>query len=381
MTRKLRIAIVAGEASGDNLGAGLMSALMNQYPNIEFAGIGGENMIAQGFQSRYPMERLSVMGFSEVIGRLFELLKIRKALRNWIIDWQPDVFIGIDAPDFNLDLELALKQSGITTVHYVSPSVWAWRQGRIKKIKKAVSHMLTFLPFEAEFYRQHQVPVSFIGHTLADKLPQKPLAELLAEQDAKTNKTKTLALLPGSRSSEVEKLGALFLQVAAEVKTQLGELSVVIPTPNRMRTEQVQAMLNAHDYGLNVEILEKGSDEALTRSDAVLVASGTATLQTMLLKKPMVVAYKMSAMSFAIISRLAKTQWVSLPNILEQADWIPERLQDDATVEQLTADVLAALTDEHKMSEFLTKACYWHEQLALDADEQAAKAVMSLIKI
>lgn len=381
MTRKLRIAIVAGEASGDNLGAGLMSALNRQYSNIEFAGIGGENMIAQGFQSRYPMERLSVMGFSEVMGRLFELLTIRKALRNWIIEWQPDVFIGIDAPDFNLDLELALKQSGITTVHYVSPSVWAWRQGRIKKIKKAVSHMLTFLPFEADFYRQHHVPVSFIGHTLADKLPQKPLATLLGELEAKTHKTKTLALLPGSRSSEVEKLGTLFLQVAAEIKSELGELNVIIPTPNEARTKQINAMLRAYDYGLNVEVLEKGSDEALTRSDAVLVASGTATLQTMLLKKPMVVAYKMSAMSFAIISRLAKTKWVSLPNILEQDDWIPERLQDDATVEQLKVDVLAALTDEHKMTEFLTKACYWHEQLALNADEQAAKAVMSLIEL
>jgi lipid-A-disaccharide synthase len=372
--------MVAGEASGDNLGAGLISALKSKHPNIEFAGIGGENMIAQGFQSRYPMERLSVMGFSEVIGRLFELLKMRKQLRKWIIDWQPDVFIGIDAPDFNLGLEFALKKAGVTTVHYVSPSVWAWRQGRIKKIKKAVNHMLTFLPFEADFYRKHDVPVSFIGHTLADKLPQVPIT-LLLEQSIGNKLTKTLAVLPGSRSSEVEKLGSLFLQVAAQVKKELGDLNVVIPTPNRARTLQVQAMLAEHKYDLDVEILEKGSDEALLRADAVLVASGTATLQTMLLKKPMVVAYKMSALSFAIISRLAKTKWVSLPNILEQADWVPERLQGDATVEQLRSDVLTALTDQENMASFLTKACYWHEQLALNADEQAAKAVLGLIEL
>ncbi|MBU2862404.1 lipid-A-disaccharide synthase [Reinekea forsetii] len=380
MERPLRIAIVAGEASGDTLGAGLMESLLKRHPNIEFAGIGGESMISHGFQSLFPIERLSVMGFSEVIGRLFELICIRKALRRWVIDWQPDVFIGIDAPDFNLDLELALKNAGITTVHYVSPSVWAWRQGRIKKIKKAVNHMLTFLPFEADFYRQHQVPVSFIGHTLADKLPQKPLAELLKQAENSTQVTKTLAVLPGSRSSEVEKLGTLFLQVAEAVKQELGSLNVVIPTPNRARTEQVRAIIANQNLNFNVEILEKQSDEALRRADAVLVASGTATLQTMLLKKPMVVAYKMSAVSFKIISLLAKTKWVSLPNILEQDDWIPERLQEQATVEQLKSDVIAALTDSTQRAEFLKKACYWHEQLALNADDQAAAAVMSLIK-
>lgn len=379
MEKPIRIAIVAGEDSGDTLGAGLIRAIKSRQPHAEFFGIGGEKMLAEGFVSHCPMERLSVMGLTEVLGRLPELLSIRKSIHRIIVDSQADVVIGIDAPDFNLGLEHRLRQSGIPTVHYVSPSVWAWRQGRIKKIKKAVDHMLTLLPFEADFYRQHGVPVTFVGHTLANQLPRKPVDGLIKVSQARQSETRTLVLMPGSRRSEIEQLGRLFLQVAEQVFNQLGSLTVIIPTPNADRTQQVKSLLAVLDLPFPVEVLEKGSDDALQRCDGVLVASGTATLQAMLLKVPMVVAYRVSTLTYAIMSRLVKTPWVSLPNILEQKEWVPERIQDSATVDQLTVDVVTMLSDESYRAAYIRRADYWHGQLALSADDRAADVVLSMV--
>jgi lipid-A-disaccharide synthase len=378
MNRPLKVALLAGEASGDTLGAGLMKALKAKHSNIEFAGIGGHKMTAQGLISRVPMERLSVMGISEVLGRLPELLRIRKAFFQWCMEWQPDVFIGIDAPDFNIPLEKKLKAAGLKTVHYVSPSVWAWRKGRIKNIRKAVDHMLTLLPFEADFYHHENIPVTFVGHTLADALPidsDKTQAKALFHISPQEN---VVAMLPGSRRNEVAKLFPLFWQTLIKLSSTVEHLRVLIPAANEARREQIDQLIAEQPANIRVTVLDQQADDAIAAADAVLVASGTATLQTMLWKTPMVVAYRMSDFSFWLMSKLATTRWVALPNILEQRDWVPERLQDDATVEQLCEDMNTALTDELYRKDFADLATQWHKKLALNADEQAANAILGL---
>lgn len=379
MSRPLRVVLVAGEISGDVLGAGLMNALKAKHAHIEFAGIGGDLMLAEGLRCWTPMERLSVMGISEVLGRLPELLRIRKNCFTKSIEFQPDVFIGIDAPDFNLGLEKRLKKAGIKTIHYVSPSVWAWRKGRLKGIRQSVNHMLTLLPFEADFYKAANIPVSFVGHTLADQLPIKPNVLEARRHLGLTEHSQILAVLPGSRGAEVSKLLPLFLETAASVREQISDLTVLIPAANQKRFDQITEMTRDYSKKLNIQISLKQADEVIASANAVLVASGTATLQTLLLKKPMVVAYKMSAFSYWLISSLAVTPWVALPNILEKRMWVPERLQGDATVEQLSSDVLKALNDEDYREAFEKRAQYWHEQLALNANESAALAVLSVI--
>jgi len=379
MARPLRVALVAGEASGDLLGAGLMQALRRLDSNIEFAGIGGDHMVAAGLVAQAPMERLSVMGLTEVLGRLPELVRIRRTFARFCHDWRPDVFIGIDAPDFNLGLEITLRRSGIKTVHYVSPSVWAWRKGRLKKIRRAVDHMLTLLPFEATFYQQEQIPVTFVGHTLADRLPMTHSPEALRQDLGLTAGIPIVAMLPGSRASEVKTLTRLFLATLARVQRQIGPIQIVIPAANDHRAKQIAAIIAEQAPDLTITLLEQRADDALAACDAVLVASGTATLQAMLWKKPMVVAYKMSALSFFIISRLATTTWVSLPNILTQRNWVPERLQAAATPERLADDLIVALEDPEYRREFVAVASEWHRKLACNADEQAAQAVMKLV--
>jgi len=378
MPRKIRIALLAGEASGDTLGAGLMRALKAKYSDIEFAGIGGEKMIAEGLVSRVPMERLSVMGITEVFSRLRELFRIRDEYEQWCTSWKPDVFVGIDAPDFNLGLEIKLKNAGIKTVHYVSPSVWAWRKGRLKKIRNAVNHMLTLLPFEAAFYQKENIPVTFVGHTLADQLPLKSDSSEIRNELGLTDGKPVIAMLPGSRSSEVKTLTTLFIESLLLAQKTIGPIHVVIPAANEHRIKQIQEIIDQHKASLSITLLLKRADDAIAASDAVLVASGTATLQTMLWKKPMVVAYKMSALSFFIMSKLATTRWVSLPNILEQRDWVPERLQDAATPEQLSIDIIKAVQDTDYRNAFIELATQWHTKLALNADEKAADAVLKL---
>ncbi len=379
MTRRLKVAVIAGEASGDTLAAGFMREIKKTHPDAEFIGIGGEKMVAEGLTSRVPMERLSVMGISEVLGRLRELLRIRREFISWCVNWQPDVFVGVDAPDFNLGVEIKLRKQGIKTVHYVSPSVWAWRKGRLKKIRKAVDHMLTLLPFEADFYVKENIPVTFVGHTLADTLPMQADASDFRRQLNLEQEATLLAVLPGSRGSEVKQLLPLFLATIVEVGKQVPNLHVVIPAANSHRKIQILEGLATFESPILITVLDQNADKAIAASDAVLVASGTATLQTMLWKKPMIVAYRMNTFSYWLISTLATTKWVSLPNILEQRDWVPERLQDAATVEHLSEDVIRALTDMDYRRLFVDRANYWHEALALNADKKAADAILSLV--
>ena len=373
MTDLMRVALVAGEASGDILGAGLMQALKAQYPQIEFIGVGGPLMQAQGLNSYFPMERLSVMGLVEVLGRLPELLSRRKRLINTLIAAKPDVFIGIDAPDFNLTLELKLRQAGIKTVHYVSPSVWAWRQKRVLKIREACDLMLTLFPFEAQFYQDHQVPVRFVGHPLADTIPQQ--ADRAAARDALnlSHDQPVVALMPGSRGGEVSRLGSLFLDAAARLRTLRPGIQFVLPCSSPERRAQLEQMLVGLDLPLT--LLNGRSHEALAACDAVLIASGTATLEALLYKRPMVVAYKVAPLTYRILKRLVTSAYISLPNLLAERLLVPEMIQDTATPEAL-AQLLAPLLDG---GEVQTEGFdVIHRALRRDASVQAAQAVLQL---
>ncbi len=373
MTDLMRVALVAGEASGDILGAGLMQALKAQYPLIEFIGVGGPLMQAQGLNSYFPMERLSVMGLVEVLGRLPELMSRRKRLISSLIDAKPDAFIGIDAPDFNLTVELKLRQAGIKTVHYVSPSVWAWRQKRVLKIRQACDLMLTLFPFEAQFYTDHQVPVRFVGHPLADTIPQQ--ADRAAAREALNlfQDQPVVALMPGSRGGEVARLGNLFLDAAVRLRTLRPCIQFVLPCSSPERRAQLEQMLVGRDVPLT--LLDGRSHEALAACDAVLIASGTATLEALLFKRPMVVAYKVAPLTYRILKRLVTSAYISLPNLLAERLLVPELIQDAATPEAL-AQLLAPLLEG---GEVQTEGFdVIHRALRRDASVQAAQEVLDL---
>jgi len=296
MTKRTRIGIVVGEASGDILGAALMTALRKRFPDAEFSGIGGPRMLALGFHSFFPQDRLAVMGLVEPLKRLPELLKIRRFLRDHFISQPPAVFIGIDAPDFNLTLEGDLKEKGIPTVHYVSPSVWAWRQKRVLKIARSVDLMLTLLPFEAKFYEQHQVPVAFVGHHLADEIPLQIDQKAARESLHIAPDARVVALLPGSRSGEVERLGTIFMQMAALCFARDPTLQFVIPAANADRYRQLHLQLSSFvDYP--IQLVNGRSQLVMSAADVVVMASGTTTLEALLLKRPMIIAYKVAGLS------------------------------------------------------------------------------------
>jgi lipid-A-disaccharide synthase len=370
----LRVALVAGEASGDILGAGLMQALRTQSPDIEFIGVGGPLMQAQGLSSYFPMERLSVMGLVEVLGRLPELLARRKRLINTLIEQKPDVFIGIDAPDFTLNIELKLRRAGIKTVHYVSPSVWAWRQKRVLKIRQGCDLMLTLFPFEAQFYQAQQVPVRFVGHPLADSIPLELDRSAARLALGLPESGPLLALLPGSRGGEVAKLGALFLDTAELLLQARPELRFVLPCASPERRTQIEALLVGRNLPLT--LLDGQSHEALAACDAVLIASGTATLEALLCQRPMVVAYKVAPLTYWILKQLVKSAYLSLPNLLAARLLVPELIQDAATASALAEQLLPLLTDG------TGQTCAFaaiHRSLRLDASTQAAGAVLALI--
>ena len=371
-------AMVAGEASGDILGAGLVKALKAQYPDAKFVGIGGPKMIAEGFDSLYPMERLSVMGLFEVLGRLPELLKIRKNLFNQIKALNPDVFIGIDAPDFNLSLEKKLKDSGLKTVHYVSPSVWAWREKRVFKIKEAVDLVLCLFPFEVDFYKKYDVPAVCVGHTLADAIELNPDVEKAKTDLSISGDHPVVAILPGSRQGEVGRLGELFLQTAERVQEKIPNVQFIIPAANEDRRIQLQQILSQHE-SINVTLLDGQSREAMTAADAVLMASGTAALEGMLLKKPLVVSYKFSAISAFFLFRMLTQKFVSLPNLLAQKELVPEILQDNANPQSLSNALLVFLQDKSASENLHDEFLKLHKSLRLNADDAAAKAVVELI--
>lgn len=377
MERPLRVGIVVGELSGDTLGEGFIKAIKQQYPDAEFVGIGGPKMKALGCESLFDMEELAVMGLVEVLGRLPRLLKVKAQLVQYFTDNPPDVFVGIDAPDFNLRLELDLKQAGIKTVHYVSPSVWAWRQKRIFKIEAATNLVLAFLPFEKAFYDKFDVPCEFIGHTLADAIPlvseKAPARELLGLEENK----QWLAVLPGSRGSELKMLSQPFIETCKRLHQSHPDLGFVVALVNQKRREQFEQAWQEFAPELDFTLVDDTARNVITASDAVLLASGTVALECMLIKRPMVVGYKVNAITAFIARRLVKTDYVSLPNILAEQEIVKEFLLEECTPDNLAPEVERLLgSDGQQMIDKFTEMHHW---IRKDADTQAANAVLALI--
>ncbi|MEN4872767.1 lipid-A-disaccharide synthase [Kosakonia cowanii] len=378
--RPLTIALVAGETSGDILGAGLIRALRARVPNARFVGVAGPRMQAEGCEAWYEMEELAVMGIVEVLGRLRRLLHIRADLTRRFSELQPDVFVGIDAPDFNITLEGNLKKRGIKTIHYVSPSVWAWRQKRVFKIGKATDLVLAFLPFEKAFYDRFNVPCRFIGHTMADAMPLDPDKNAARAHLGISPLARCLALLPGSRGAEVEMLSADFLRTAQLLRERYPELEVVVPLVNAKRREQFEQIKAQVAPDLTVHLLDGQAREAMIASDAALLASGTAALECMLAKCPMVVGYRMKPFTFWLAKRLVKTPYVSLPNLLAGREVVKELLQEECQPQALASalePLLANSETRHEMHDLFREL---HQRIRCNADEQAADAVLELAK-
>jgi lipid-A-disaccharide synthase len=378
----MHIALVAGELSGDLLGAALIAALKARYPQARFTGIGGPGMIAQGLHGLVPLERLAVMGLVEVLRHLPELFLIRRRLHQRLIADRPDVFIGIDAPDFNLGLERRLRLRGIPTVHYVSPSVWAWRPWRVRKIARAVDLMLTLFPFEAAFYEQHSVPVSNVGHPLADEIPLHSDAGEARQQLGLALPTgaRIVALLPGSRRGEVSRLAPLFLDTAHWLYTQWPNVHFLMPAATPQLYVALEALRSKRAPDLPLTLIQGHSRKVMAAAEVVLLASGTATLEAMLLKRPMVVAYRVAPVTAWLARRLVTTRYFALPNLLTGRELVPEFLQEAATVPHLGAAVLCWLSDSAASEKLMAEFSGLHVQLRRNASEQAAIAIMALLR-
>lgn len=376
----VRIAMVAGETSGDLLASHLISAIKARLPDAVFYGIGGPRMVGQGLDAWWPSETLAVMGFSDALKRYRELSGIRSALKKRLLAEPPDVFIGIDAPDFNLDLEAALKARGIPTVHYVSPSIWAWRGGRIKKIRRAVSHILALFPFEPAIYEKAGVPVTYVGHPLADQLPMSPDRNGMRERLGLSPTVPVFALLPGSRQGELRFLADTFIETARLVREALPEARFLVPLATRetrLMFEEAIYRCNAHD--LPIRLLFGHAQDAITAADGVLVASGTATLETALLKRPMVIAYKLAPFSHFLMKRMGYLPYVGLPNILAGRFVVPEFIQSDANPEKLAAALLTQYGDKEGRAAIVTEFERIHLQLRQNTAERAASAVLACL--
>lgn len=375
-----KIAIVAGEASGDLLGGHLMTALNKERSDLTFFGIAGPKMMRQGAKSLFPIEKLSVRGYFEVIKHLPGLLELRKSLLKQILDAKPDIFVGIDAPDFNFWLERQLKKHGIPTIHYVSPSIWAWRGGRIRKIKRAVTHMLALFPFEPALYEAVNMPVTFVGHPLADELPLRPNKKaartmLKLEQDELI-----IAMLPGSRQSEVQQHAELFVQTAELMSHYHKKSKFLVPLITRETRNIFENAIrkNAND-GLNLQLIFGHAHDAMEAADFVIVASGTATLEAALLKKPMIITYRMPKISWWLLKPMHYLPYVGLPNILANSFVVPELLQNDATPEKLTEKMNEMLKDKDNLQHIKQTFTEMHRTLKQNSSKKSAEVVLSYL--
>ena len=376
----MRIALVAGEASGDLLGAGLLHQLKQRFPAAEFAGVGGPRMRAEGMQVWHESDELAVMGLAEVLRHLPRLLRLRKTLHARLLEWKPDVFIGIDAPDFNLGLEKKLKRAGLRTVHYVSPSIWAWRQGRAKKIGDSADLVLCLFPMEPPIYERHGVNARFIGHPLADSFPLHPDRAAAREALALPLDEPVLALLPGSRLGEIRRLLPVFLQAARLLAESKPGVRVLIPAANARCRAEIETQLRATPLP-GALLIDGQADRAMIASDVVLLASGTATLEAMLAKRPMVVAYRISALTYRIVMGLGmmKVNRYSLPNVLANEPVVPELMQGDCTAENLVAAVTRWFDDDEARATLEPRFLAIHEKLRRNASAQAADAIAALL--
>ncbi len=378
----MRIALCAGEASGDLLGAGLIEELRKRFPDAEFAGIGGPKMRTAGLDAWFDAQELAVMGLAEVLSHLPRLLKLRKFFRQRVLDWQPDVFIGIDAPDFNLGVEKWLKTRGIRTVHYVSPSVWAWRESRAERIGESADRVLCLFPMEPPIYARHGVDAVFVGHPLADEIPLSPDRGAARARLGVTDDARVLAVLPGSRLGEIRRMLPIFLDAAALFSQTMPGLQLLIPAANSECRSAIDAELASRDTGVfNARVLDGDAQAAMIASDCVLLASGTAALEAMLCKRPMVIGHRIAPLTYRIVKAfgLLKSAHVSLPNVLAGEALVPELLQDACTPGNLAAAVSHWLDDAAAVNALLPRFDAIHRELKQDASARAADAVSSLL--
>lgn len=379
--RPIKIAIVAGEPSGDLLAAGLIAALKERLGDVTFVGIGGPQMQRQGFHSFFPMDYLSVMGITDVLKRYLQLLFLRKRLIRELTVNPPDVFIGIDYAHFNLVVEKKLKQQGIKTIHYVSPKVWAWRQKRVYKVKEAVDLVLTLFPFEKAFYQRYEVPACFVGHPLADMIDLQMDKRHLRKQAGYADSDTLITLLPGSRLGELRYLGPLYLDVMNRLSQKRPDLTFIVPLATSKAITLFEAQWRASGYPhLNIKLQQGGAREAMALANVVLVKSGTGTLEAMLLKCNMVVAYKWSALSHLIIASQLKINYVALPNLLANEGLVPEFIQKQARPEAISQCLLEKLAKGDAPARVVEKFEQLHQQLRQDANSKAAMAVIKLIQ-
>jgi lipid-A-disaccharide synthase len=378
----LRVGLVAGEASGDLLGAGLVREIRRVYPDAVFEGVAGPAMLREGVAGWLPMDRLSVMGIAEVLRHLPALLRIRRRLAARFLASPPDVVVGIDSPDFNLGLERRLRAAGIPTVHYVSPTVWAWRAGRIRGIGRAVDRVLCLLPFEQEIYAAHGIPAEYVGHPMADAIPLEPDRQASRAALGLEGAGEILALLPGSRHGEVERLGGEFAAAAARLAALRPGLRFVAAMASPSLRARFEAQLAAGAPGLQVRLFDGRSREVMAAADLVMLASGTATLEAALLKRPMVVAYRLAESSVRLIRALGlmKIGHFALPNLLAGEALVPELIQAEATPERLAAEAMALLEDAPRRARLVERFGALHVALRRNADRRAAEAVLRLVR-
>jgi len=372
--------MVAGEASGDLLASHLIAALKERLPAVEFFGIGGPKMQAQGFDAWWPLEKLSVMGYFDALRNFREIAGIRRRLKKRLLDQRPDIFIGVDAPDFNLGLEVDLKAAGITTIHYVSPSIWAWRGGRIKKIGRAVNRILALFPMEPPLYQKAGIPVTYVGHPLADIIPLETSQSAVREALQIPAKAPVFALLPGSRQGELALMADTFVQTARQVREHLPEALFVVPLATRETRLQFEAAIYRQQAAdLPFRLLFGHAQDALGAADVSLVASGTATLEAALIKRPLVITYKVTGATYWIARHLVRQPFVGLPNVLAGREVVPEILQDAATPENLAAALLKLYADKENARAVADAFTDIHLQLRQNTAEKAAQAVIECL--
>lgn len=376
----VRVGMVAGEASGDLLGGHLLRALTARRPALEFAGIGGPQMQAQGFEAWYPMEKLSVRGYVEVLRHYREIMGIRRRLATRLLETRPSIFIGVDAPDFNLELERWLREAGIPAIQYVGPSVWAWRAWRIRKIAQSVTHLLALFPFEEPLYRKAGIPVTYVGHPLADVIPfDVSKSEARAHLRLPRNGL-IVALLPGSRRSELDYLAETFVKAARRLYDEVKDVHFVCPASSRGTREQFETALRQHGGSeLPVTVLFGHSHDALAAADLALVASGTASLEAALFKTPMVIAYRMSPVTWMLMKRMLYLPWIGLPNILAGESLVPEFVQEEATPWKLAGALMALMQDAAAQTRQIERFREIHGNLRQNTAEKAASAVLEVL--
>lgn len=377
----LTIGVVAGEASGDLLGAHLIRALRERLPRARFTGIGGPRMQSAGLDVLYPMEKLAVRGYVEVLRHYLEIAGIRRSLAKHYLADPPALFVGVDAPDFNLDLELKLRSAGIPTAHFVSPSIWAWRGGRIHKIKRAVSRMLSIFPFEPPYYEEAGIPVTYVGHPFAEMLQQLPDRTTAREQLRLPAAGKIIALLPGSRVSELEQMADLFIETAKQIAAGLPEVLFLVPLVNRPTRDLFETALYRREAReLNLTVLFGHAHEAMAAADVVLAASGTATLEAALIGRPVVITYRMPRLSYWMMKARGYLPYVGLPNILAGEFIVPEFLQDEATPENLSQAILNLMFDATVRVRLEQRFHAMAGELRQDSGERIATALLPLIR-